>query len=456
MQTLLTCYGIVLDLITMTNAFLESGSPLRELNHKRPVDDQGYLVLFGELFNRGYANGLVEEAQQHHYKIIKSTVGRREADQTLRALRDEERPSDCHGFINVPLEAGFDMEKDAQGLSPVDRLKDLSLKNWKDHTWPKGSLQTSLEKGRARFRQSVQAWVKELEKIIPTEKTKVVFAHLMAGGVPRAKIVMPLMNRVFKGTGERHMESTEFWDSTLGELCALSFDEVTANTLDVLIDETRHFRDKVEKAGGHVSYVAYGYHGTEIWIGPGLRWQSYSPYLQGWAKLKLENVAKNWFSKNVKVCVYNCPEILTNSSSIFQGVEVPLYALIRTFQKKFPDVARTHRLVHETTDLLQKPQDLEKVYKMIDEFYSDPEVLSTIKFEEWPSHSRRGQLEKLLKISSDIVDCHKDEKKLMVSLLSEVVFRSCGWGMFHDSYSPEKPVRWIGHDFIALGEVGRN
>ncbi len=441
----------------MPKSFKTSGSPLREVKNLRSTTSSpAYLVLFGELFSRGYANGLVDEAHQHGYKIIKSTVGRREADQSLRPLLDSEKPTECDHFINVPLEAGFDYEKDAAGLSPVDRMKELGLKNWQDFKWPEGSLKQSQEKGQARFRKNVQQYVKELEKIVPHEKTHIIFAHLMAGGVPRTKIVMPLMNRVFKGTGDRYMASSEFWNSAIGEVCSLNFNEVTAKTFDILIEETSDIREKIETSGGHVSYVAYGYHGTEIWIQTELQWQSYSPYLQGWAKIELEKVSEKWFQKGIKSCVYNCPEILTNSSSIFQGVEVPLYALIRIFQKMYPDHGRTHRLIHEATQLLKQPQMLELIYKMIDDFYTDPEIQKTIHFENWPSHSTSYQLEKLLKVSNQIVDCHLSDKQLMVGLLSEVVFKSCGWGMFHDSFTAEKPVRWIGHDFVAQAEVARN
>lgn len=440
----------------MSKSFKTSASPLREAKNQRKSNSSSYLVLFGELFSRGYANGLVDEAIQNGYKIIKSTVGRRDADQNLRPLLDSEKPTDCFSFINVPLEAGFDMEKDNEGLSPVERLKELGLKDWAQFKWPENSLKQSREKGEARFRKNVKEYVKELEKIVPNEETHLLFAHLMAGGVPRAKIVMPLMNRVFKGTGERYMPSTEFWNSSIGEICAMNFNEVTAKTLDILIEETTALRQRVQKAGGTVSYVAYGYHGTEVWIGTGLEWQSYSPYLQGWAKIELENVSKKWFEKGVKTCVYNCPEILTNSSSIFQGVEVALYSLIRIFQKMYPDHGRTHRLIHETTQLLKKPQLLETIYNYVDGFYQDPEVRKTIDYDTWPSHSTKYQLEKLIKVSDDIVQCHLDDRKLMVGLMSEIVFNSCGWGMFHDSFAPEEPVRWIGHDFVAFAEVGKN
>ncbi len=54
----------------------------------------------------------------------------------------------------------------------------------------------------------------ELEKMIP-QGANVMFAHTMAGGVPRAKIILPVMNRVFKGHGERYASSKDFWESTL-------------------------------------------------------------------------------------------------------------------------------------------------------------------------------------------------------------------------------------------------
>lgn len=440
----------------MQKSFLKTAHPLREIQNRRPTANSGYLVLFGELFNRGYANGLVEEAESAGYKIIKSTVGRRDAEQKLRALENSEKPTDCAHFINIPLEAGFDLEKDSQGSSPVDDLKELGLKNWKEFQWKPGKLEECRTKGRDRFRNSVKAYILELEKILASQlSSHVLIAHLMAGGVPRAKIAMPLMNRVFKGTGDRYMTSQEFWTSSIGQLSEINFLEVTANTLDILIEESEGLRKKIQNAGGHLSFVAYGYHGTEIWHRGGYQWQSYSPYLQGWAKMALEEVAEKWWKKDVPVSVYNCPEILTNSSSIFQGVEVPLYALIRAFQKSFPNHGRTHQLVNEATQLLKKPQLLEEINTLIDNFYSTPEVISTLNYDQWPSHSNRTQLEKLLTISEQIVECHQDPKKLMTALLSEIVFKSCGKAMFHDSYQPKHAAQWIGHDLVASLEVGR-
>ena len=53
----------------------------------RPGD---VFVLFGELFGRGYANGLVNEARKAGMKIVGITVGRRDEGNALRPLNDEE------------------------------------------------------------------------------------------------------------------------------------------------------------------------------------------------------------------------------------------------------------------------------------------------------------------------------------------------------------------------------
>ena len=96
----------------------------------------------------------------------------------------------------------------------------------------------------------------ELAGLIPAG-ANVVFAHSMAGGIPRARVFMPLLNRVFKGTGEKYLASADFWQSGLGRLCDASFNEVTADTFRYLIEETAQLRYKITAAGGRASYTAY-------------------------------------------------------------------------------------------------------------------------------------------------------------------------------------------------------
>lgn len=409
------------------------------------------LVLFGELFNRGYANGLVEEAEKNGMLIVRATVGRRDADQNLRALSAEEC-SNIPNLINIPLEAGFDLEKDESGKSPVDYLKEVKLSNWQEASIPESSLLFCREKGRERLRQNTRAFLKELETLIHDRiqsGAHVHFAHLMAGGVPRCKIVMPLMNRVFKGTGDRYLSSETFWKSGIGHFMALNFHEVTAETFNILMTESQSLREKIKTCGGHSSTVAYGYHGTEIMIQDSYQWQSYAPYIQGWAKVALENYSREWSARGAHCCVYNCPEILTNSSSIFQGVEIPLYNLIRAFEKEAPQSNQTQQIRAQCKAALKDDSTIEQVFALVDNFLTSKEFLSTSVYENWPQHSKADTLALSLQTSDAIIALHRDEKSLMTAALSELIFKGCGYIMLHEAYAPQSPVAWIGHDVIA-------
>lgn len=412
-----------------------------------PYKKGDVLVLFGELFQRGYANGLVEQAEKQGMTIVRATVGRRENGQ-LRALTAEETQNIPKPFINVPLEAGFDLEPDNQGRTPIDQLKEVKLSDWESAKINFASVEESRQKATARFRGQVQQFLTELEKHIPAG-SNVLFAHLMAGGVPRTKIVMPLMNRAFKGTGDRYLSSEQFWNSSIGRLCAMNFNEVTAETLKHLIELSAPLREKIESKGQHVSYVAYGYHGTEVLIRGEYKWQTYSPYLQGWAKMELENIATEAFKKGVKVCVYNCPEILTNSSSIFQGVEVSLYPLVGAIQKECGNSKEASQILSDCKALLKDDVQFADIMKYTDDYLTMPLIQAHCVFEKWPQHSHREQLETMLEHSEALFQMHKDTKQLMTFVLSEVVFKSCGYVMLHDSWNPKSPVAWIGHDLVA-------
>ncbi len=421
-------------------------NPIRKLDTENTWKKNDALVLFGELFQRGYANGLVEEAEKRQMQIIKGTVGRREKDE-LRPLNAEELAAVSGPIINIPLEAGFDMDKNAKGISPVDMLKDVKLSAWEDTKLDFHAIEECRKNGVTRFKKQLALYVAELEKhIVPGRSF--LLAHLMAGGVPRAKIIMPLMNRVFKGTGDRYLESDKFWTSDLGKLCQLNFIEVTAETFRHFIEATSGFRDKVKQAGGQVSYLAYGYHGTEIIIDGQLKWQTYTPYLQGWAKMKLEDISKTFMDQGLSSCVYNCPEILTNSSSIFQGVEVSLYPLIHSLEKENPTIAK--QVNDQCQALLKSGKSMNDVFQIIKTYYAQPEIIAMNReFARWPMQSTRTQMEVMLKCSDDVIDLHESPKNLITSVLSEVVFKSCGRLMLNDSLKPSASTRWIGHDAVA-------
>ncbi len=416
-----------------------------ELSGYKPGD---YLVLFGELFQRGYANGLVEEAERRGLKVIRSTVGRREKDGLLRALTDEELKLQPTPVINIPLEAGFDMQPDSLGMTPVDYLKDVKLSDWKNFKLNFERIEESKKKGTADFKKRTQQHILELEKLIEPGRN-VLFAHLMAGGVPRAKIVMPLMNRAFKGRGERHLASKEFWESDIGRLCSMNFDEVTAETFKELVEVSSELRNKIKSSGARTSYIAYGYHGTEVLLKDQYQWTTYSPYLQGWAKKILENHSRKFHQQGLHTCVYNCPEILTNSSSIFQGVEVFLYTLIGALKKEAGKHPRTQQVIAHCQSLLKDDIQLADLSKDLLKYFEAVSSKEHSSFDLWPQHSTPLHMEMMLDQSDKMASWHKDEKNLMTSELSEVVFEGCGYAMLHDSWSTHEPVRWLGHDLVA-------
>lgn len=406
------------------------------------------LVLFGELFNRGYANGLVEAAERRGMTIVYGTVGRREKDGILRGLTAEECVSQPKSLINVPLEAGFDMEVLQNGQSLVDMMKEVKLTDWESFKVAPALLNEAIEKGAARFKTNVQKFLVELKPLIP-KGANVHFAHLMAGGVPRARILMPLMNKVFKGSGDRYMESEGFWNSGLGQVANANFRQVSADTYKTLIDESKNLRDQIQKEGGSVSYSGYGYHGTEVMIHDEYEWQSYAPYLQGWAKIALENYAEAATKSGLKASVYNCPEILTNSSSIFQGVEVPLYPLLKALKREGEARPKTKELWDACQALLKAEHTLKEVLDICEKTLSHPALKAQAQFSKWPQHNTKEQMEVLLAASDKIIACHKSDKALMTAVLSEVVFEACGETMLADMAAPKRAVSWINHDLVA-------
>ena len=428
-------------------------TPLRDLPKTAGYKAGDVMVVFGELFARGYANGIVDEAARNGLKIIRSTVGRRDNGGPLRPLNEEELAAQQAPFINVPLEAGFDMEPAAEGdVSPCDQLKNVKMGDWETVQLDWAKVEASRKNGDARFRKNVAAYMEELKKHIP-KGANVLFVHTMAGGVPRAKILMPSMNRVFKGTGDRHMPSEQFWNSDLGKLSAISFQEVTATTFDVMLELSAGIRDLVKEGGGNTHYVAYGYHGTEVLINGKYLWQSYAPYMQGWAKMKLEDVAKASWNNGVKATVFNCPEILTNSTTIFQGVEVPLYTLVGALRREGTSSPRTRAVLDRAQQLLKDEYTLDDILAVSNATLGSTEVQGRSSYEPWPMHNEKKQMETLIGGSEKIISMHKDEKALSTAVLSEEIFLACGFVMFHESWNPHGPVLWLGHEILAKALV---
>ena len=420
---------------------------LRQLPAAAQYKNGDVLVLCGELFGRGYANGIVDEARRAGMTIIGTTVGRRDADGTLRSLTSAElteAEANIGGkIINIPLEAGFDMEPcGADGRSIAEQLKGVKPDDWDQVRFNWADVDQARQQGARRFKANLGLVADELGKMLPAG-ANVIFAHTMAGGIPRARIFMPLLNRVFKGQGERFLSSESFWKSDLGKLCQISFDEVTADTFRYLIDATAALRGKVS-----AHYTAYGYHGCEVLIDGTYQWQSYTPYLQGWAKIRLEEIAEAAWKDGLKATVFNCPEILTNSSALFLGVENSLYPLLAAFEKEGAGPVADD-LKSACQALLADGITIADLLATANDYLTDPLTIAGRNFDGWPQHNSLPLQELMLNSSARLIAMNKNPKEIVCSVLSQQIFKGVGRLMFDFSWNPDAPVVWLNHDIIA-------
>ncbi len=402
------------------------------------------LVIFGERFSGGYVNGLVKEAKKQGMFIIYSTVGRRQSDGRLTPLKKEALPPDTP-LINIPLEAGFDMQESGTGQRPVDLCQKAGRDGWEHFRLDQEVLQSALNKAKQSFRHRVTQWVDELATLLP-DKGDVVIAHTMAGGVPRSRVFMPILNRVLKGTGNRFFSSEVFWRSDLGNLCKKNFHEVTAETYRTLIELSTPLVCQLKKQGRKVFYTAYSYHGAKVLIGDQYQWQSYAPYLQGFAKLELENMSQQFKNQGINSCVFNVPEILTKSSAVFPGVEIPLYCLLKALQKN--GGTQSSQFVSDVLHKM-KEQALTTISQITEEYFISPVVKKQSLFDKWPQHNTAEHVQLMLDTSQKLADLHKNPLQSITPDLSQLVLDHSGQLMFQTLRQPHSGVQWIGHKEIA-------
>lgn len=430
---------------------MENLTALREIPNGDLYRPGDVFVLFGELFGRGYVSGLLDAAKSAGMTIIGITVGRREADQSLRPLNDDElTEAESHlggRIINVPLMAGFDLDAPLGAPTPTDILSAMTLESWEATRIDWAHIATCREVGVSRFTGALTQVMSILEGMIPDGRN-VHFAHTMAGGIPKAKTFMVLANRIYKGRGSRHMSSQALLASDMGKFILQNFDEVSARTFHHLIEGSKPVRDRIEATGGHVRYSAYGYHGTEILLGDRYRWQTYTNYTQGFAKMQLENIARDAWNSGIRATVYNCPEIRTNSSDVFAGIELPLLSLLSALMREGPGDWAT-KLWKNCGALLRDEFTVEDLLRIIVDYGASSVMQPFFNFSDWPMPNSRAQSDLTIGLSSEITAMHKDTKCLISDRLSDVVVQSTGRLIFGESVSPSAPVLWLNHDIVA-------
>jgi hypothetical protein len=426
-------------------------TPLREIPQQQLFRPGDVFVLFGELFGRGYVNGLIDEARAAGMTIVGITVGRRDEENRLRPLTAEEHAiaeANLGGrIINVPMMAGFDLDAPAGEPTPTDLLAPFTIKNWQEEKLDWAQIERCREVGVKRFQDALARVVAELEGLIP-DGANAYFAHTMAGGIPKVKVFLAIANRIYKGRGARFMSSRALLDSDLGKLIMMNFDEVTANTFQYLIEGTAALRQRLERSGGAVRYSAYGYHGTEILINGEYQWQTYTNYTQGYAKMRLERVAEQAWQQGVKATVFNCPEIRTNSSDIFVGVELSLFPLLKALQKE-GDGNWANAQWQLCSELLQEGTSLQDLLQKIEDYNANGTITQFRNYEAWPLDNTEELAEVMVGTSEEITALHKDRKALVTDHLSALVLEGTGPLMFREMSAPSAPVLWLNHDIIA-------
>ncbi|MDY0960535.1 enoyl ACP reductase FabMG family protein [Massilia sp. CFBP9026] len=426
-------------------------NPLRHIPEANVFRKGDVFVLFGELFGRGYVNGLIDQARAAGMTIVGVTVGRRDDSGALRQLNDEElaEAEEKLGgrIINVPLMAGFDMDAPEGEQNPTEMLSGITLKNWQEEKLDWERIERCRAAGVARFTGSAATVMAEIDKLVP-QGANVFFAHTMAGGIPKIKAFLAIANRIYKGRGERFMSSRALLDSDLGKLILMNFDEVSANTLKYLIDASATIRERVTQAGGEVRYTAYGYHGTEILIGDEYQWQTYTNYTQGYAKMRLESIAEAAWKNGTFATVFNCPEIRTNSSDIFVGVELSLFPLLRALKKEGGG-AWADEQWRICEELLGDDTSLQQLLDTIEGYNNDATSATFRNFEAWPMDNTPALADVMIGTSEAITALHKDKKALITDHLSSLVLEGAGPLMFHGASEKIAPVLWLNHDIIA-------
>lgn len=244
------------------------------------------------------------------------------------------------------------------------------------------------------------------------------------------------------------MSSQALIESDLGKLILQNFDAVSADTFGHLIDFSSAIRERVEASGGQVRYIAYGYHGTEILIDGKYRWQTYTNYTQGYAKMRLEGIAERAWVDGIKASVYNCPEIRTNSSDVFTGIELPLIPLLLALKKE-GGKEWAEQQWQACQALLVDDVTINDIIEKISAMQASDVMIPFYNFSAWPMPNSQAQADLTIGTSHEITQMHRDSNALISDHLSKLVVEATGQLIFRSSSAPSGPIQWLNHDIVA-------
>ncbi len=100
--------------------------------------------------------------------------------------------------------------------------------------------------------------------------------------------------RIYKGTGDpphvvADLARPVIWENSSCRILTTS----PQTPFAISLISARRFAERVEASGGQIRlYRPIGYHGSAILIDGSYRWQTYTNYTQGYAKMRLEGIAE--------------------------------------------------------------------------------------------------------------------------------------------------------------------
>jgi hypothetical protein len=163
----------------------------------------------------------------------------------------------------------------------------------------------------------------------------------------------------------------------------------------------------------------------------------------------LERFAEDAWSEGVKCTVFNSPEIWTQSSALFLGVEVSLYPLLRAIRSEDPTGTVADAVWTRCAALLREGATVDALLARAEEHLAAPSLGPFRDLATWPQHTTREQLESMLAASDAVLAMSADAKSPPCAELSRLVFRAVGELMLDASWEPSAPVLWLNHDVVA-------
>ena len=164
--------------------------------------------------------------------------------------------------------------------------------------------------------------------------------------------------------------------------------------------------------------------------------------------MRLESVAAAAWAQGVHATVFNCPEIRTNSSDIFVGVELSLFPLLSALKREGGGKWAQQQW-EACQALLQDEVQLQTIIDMIEAYNNDATSASFRNFDAWPMDNTPALAEVMIGTSEEITRLHLDRKHLITDHLSALVLEAAGPLMFHGAAEQIGPVLWLNHDIIA-------